>query len=124
MRKNPMKGYIPGCPECQRNKSTTTKATGPLHPLEIPDDRFTSVALDFVGPLPPDEGMNMIVTMTDRMGADIQIAGCKSDITAEIFAKIFFDRWYCENGCPTEIISDRDKLFVSKFWKELAKGPT
>jgi hypothetical protein len=31
------------------------------------------------------------------------------------------DHWYCENGLPLEIISDRDKLFVAKFWKALHK---
>jgi hypothetical protein len=34
---------------------------------------------------------------------------------------IFFDEWYCENGLPLEIISDRDKLFLSKFWQALHK---
>lgn len=24
--------YVPGCAECQRNKSSTMKPTGPLHP--------------------------------------------------------------------------------------------
>ena len=34
-------------------------------------------------------------------------------------AQIFFDEWYCENGLPDEVICDRDKLFVSQFWKML-----
>ena len=34
---------------------------------------------------------------------------------------IFFDQWYCENGLPLEIISDCDKLFMSKFWTVLHK---
>ena len=41
------------------------------------------------------------------------------DITAKDCAAIFFEKWYCENGLPLEIISDRDKLFTSAFWKEL-----
>jgi hypothetical protein len=39
--------------------------------------------------------------------------------TAEQLATLFFDKWYCENGLPLEIISDRDKLFMAKFWKHL-----
>ena len=34
---------------------------------------------------------------------------------------IFIDHCYCKNGLPSEIISDRDKLFVAKFWKALHK---
>jgi hypothetical protein len=77
------------------------------------------VAINFVGPLPKDDGFNAIVTMTDRLGANIQIAPCNSNITAKEFATIFFDKWFCENGCPHELITDQDKLFVSRFWKAL-----
>jgi hypothetical protein len=59
--------------------------------------------------------------MTDRLNADIQIVPTRTDITATDLAAIFFDRWYCENGLPLEIISDRDKLFMSKFWTALHK---
>jgi hypothetical protein len=79
------------------------------------------VAIDFIGPLPKDDSFDTIVTMTDHLGADVQIAACTAEMSAEDFAFIFFDKWYCENGCPLEIISDRDKLFVSKFWKALMK---
>jgi len=42
-----------------------------------------------------------------------------TNITAEDLATLFFDEWYCENGLPTDIVSDRDKLFVLRFWKAL-----
>ena len=77
--------------------------------------------MDFIGLLPEDEGFNCIVTMTDRMGSDIQIMPTRMDIAAEDFAQLFFDHWYCENGLPLELIPDGDKLFVSRFWKALTK---
>ena len=80
-----------------------------------------SIAMDFIGPLPEDEGSDCILTITDRLGSDIQIVATRTDITAEELAVIFVDHWYCENGLPLEIISDRDKLFVAKFWKALHK---
>ena len=107
--------YIPGCDACQWNKGPTTRPTGPLHPLPVPDNRGDSVAIDFIGPLPEDEGFNCIVTMTDRSGSDIKVVPTRTDVSAEDFAQLFFDNWYCENGLPCELISDRDKLFVSRF---------
>lgn len=121
MRKNLLNAYIPGCGPCQWNKSSTAKLPGPLHPLPIPDRRFDSVAINFVGPLPLDDGFDAIVTMMDWLGADFQIAACKTTMTVEEFVNMFFDKWYCENGCPLEIISDRDKIFISNFWKALMR---
>jgi hypothetical protein len=67
-----------------------------------------------------DRGFDCIVTMTDRLrGADVRILPTKMSISAEDFAALFFEHWYCENGIPLDIISDQDKLFVSKFWKVL-----
>jgi hypothetical protein len=64
-----------------------------------------SVAMDFVGPLPADEGYDCILTMTDRLGADVQIIPTHCTIT----------------GLPLNIVSDRDKHFISKFWRALTK---
>jgi len=111
--------YVPGCVECQHNKSQTSKLRGPLHPLPVPDGRGSLVTMDFVGLLPEDEGFNCILTMTDWLGSDICIVLIRTDITAETLASLFFKHWYCENGLPTDIMSDRDKLFVSKFWRAL-----
>lgn len=121
MRRDLERYYIPSCDDCQRNKSATHKPTGPLHPLPVPDARGDSVAIDFVGPLPEDQGYDFLVTMTDRLNSDLRIVPCRTDITAEQFAALFFDHWYCENGLPLEIVSDRDKLWISAFWKALHK---
>ena len=106
---------------CQRNKGSTKWPAGPLHPLPVLDKRGDSVAIDFVGLLPEDEGFNSIITMTDRSGSNIQVVPTRGDISAEEFAQLFFDHWYCENGLPLEIVSDRDKLFVSRFWRRLTQ---
>jgi hypothetical protein len=119
MRRDLVEAYIPACVDCQRNKSATSKPAGPLHPLPVPDGRGDSVAIDFIGPLPIDENFNRIVSMTDRMGSDIRIVPTRTDIDAEGFALLFFREWHCEKGLPREIVSDRDKIFTSKFWKAL-----
>ena len=121
MRTELEEAYVPGCDACQRNKGSTQRPAGPLHPLPVPDGRGESVAIDFIGPLPEDEGFDCIVTMTDRAGSDVRVVPTRTDISAEEFASLFFDHWYCENGLPLEFISDRDKLFVSRFWKRLTK---
>jgi len=71
MRRDLESAYVPGCVDCQHNKSSTSKPRGPLHPLPVPNEHGASIAMDFVGPLPEDEGFNCILTMTDRLGSDI-----------------------------------------------------
>ena len=39
--------------------------------------------------------------------------------TAEDTTLLVFNHWYCENGLPLDFVSDRDKLFMSHFWKVL-----
>ena len=119
MRTDLEEGYIPSCVNCQRNKSSTTKPAGPLHPLPIPDDRCDSITIDFIGPLPLDDSCNYLITIMDRLGSDLRFIPTTANITAEHLATLSFNHWYCENSLPKKIISDRDKLFISKFWKQL-----
>ncbi|KAF7759859.1 hypothetical protein Agabi119p4_11554 [Agaricus bisporus var. burnettii] len=121
MQKELENGYVPSCAECQRNKARTSRNPGPLHLLPIPDARFSAIAIDFVGPMPEEENYNYLATITDRLGADIKLIPCRTDMTAPEFAHLFFDHWFCDNGAPSEIITDRDRLFVSTFWAELMK---
>jgi hypothetical protein len=111
--------YIPSCDICQHVKAPTVRLFGPLHPLPIADRRFQSVVIDFIRPLPEEDGCDHILTLTDQLGADVRLVPCKKNLTARDLAMLFFDNWFCENGLPAEIVSDRDVLFLSRFWKHL-----
>ena len=115
MRTNLEYGYIPSCIECQRNKSPSKLLTAPF----IPDDRCDSISMDFIGPLPSDEGHDCILTITDRLGLEVRLIPTSTALTAKQLAVLFFDCWYCENGLPTDIVSNHDKLFMAAFWQHL-----
>jgi hypothetical protein len=121
MRRDLEESYIPSCSSCQRNKAPTTKPRGLLHPLPVPDECGERVAMDFIGPLLRDNGYDCIMTMTDALGSDIWIIPTKMTLSAEECAENFFTHWYCENGLLKAIGCDRDKLFISQFWRALCK---
>lgn len=113
--------YDPSCEHCQRCKHLTHKPAGPLHPLPVPDSCGQCIAIDFIGLLPEDKDFNTIAAISDRLGADFRPIRTQTNISAEDFAPLFFKHWYCKNGLPLNIVSDRDKLFISRFWKALNK---
>ena len=109
------------CINCQRNKLWMMKPAGLLHPSPVPNGRGDSVAIDFIGPLPVDEGFNIIGSLTDRLGSNIQLIPTLTTLTADEMALLFFNHWYCKNGLPKTIVCNHDKLFISHFWKALHK---
>jgi hypothetical protein len=111
--------YINSCPTCLRNKSSNQAPAGFLHSLPIPADRFSEIAIDFVGPLPKSQGFDAIVVFTDRLTNYVKIEPTYTTATAEDTARLAYRSWSRQFGLPRELVSDRDKLFTSKFWREL-----
>lgn len=109
--------YVASCDGCQRHKSRTTKRAGQLHPLPVPPRPFSDVALDFVGPLPSSNGKDMLLTITDRLSGYTRLIACRTKDGAKEIAHLFFDEWVRFFGIPDRLVSDRDKLFTSKFWR-------
>jgi hypothetical protein len=91
---------VPSCTDCHCNNSGTTKPAVPLHPLPVPESWGDSVAMDFIGPLPENEGFNCILSMTDRSGSDVSIIPTRTNISAADATALFFKHWYCEHGLP------------------------
>jgi hypothetical protein len=75
--------------------------------------------IDFIRPLPEDEGFNSIMTMTDTLGSDICLVLTRTTLNATGATQLFLNHWFCKNSLPLSIVSDHDKLFVSKFWQTL-----
>ena len=57
----------------------------------------------------------------DRFTDYVLIEPTVTMATAPDIARLFYRTWYRRFGLPTAITSDRDKLFVSRFWQELFK---
>ena len=116
------KGYVVSCLECPQNKSSTSKPIGPLHPLPIPDQCSDSVTID----LSACYQKIMVTTVLSPLQTTLEVTFNWRQHTWILMQNnwpmfFFFDKWYCENSLPTDIVSDRDKLFISKFWKALHK---
>ena len=59
--------------------------------------------------------------MTDCLTNYVCIEPTKNNGTAKEIAELMYYSWYHIFGLPAAIMSDCDKLFMSKFWDELHK---
>ncbi|KAF1328373.1 reverse transcriptase, partial [Globisporangium splendens] len=111
--------YVRTCEVCQRVKpSGSTRA--PLRSLAVPSDSWKSVSMDFIFELPRDKhGRNGILVFVDRFSKMVHLTPVSDKISAEMTAKVFVDVVFRLHGLPSEIVSDRDTRFTSRFWRTL-----
>src|SRR5690606_520807 len=89
-----VKDYVESCNKCQRNKQATTRPYGHLHPLEVPQEPFAHISIDFVGPLPKSNHYNGIMVILDRFSSYTILIPIKFDIDAPGVAYEFKDKYY------------------------------
>ncbi|KAL0934452.1 reverse transcriptase domain protein [Colletotrichum truncatum] len=88
-------------------------------------DYEESISLDFVTKLPKSrEPMtnvhyDSILIIVDRLTKYSYFIPYMESSTAEDLAYKFLQVIVSQHGMPKEIVSDRDKLFTSKFWRSL-----
>ena len=116
--------YIKGCATCQETKAATTRPKPPLFPIMTNPDTlpFKNVAIDLIMKLPPSQGYNSILTVTDQgcSKASIMIP-CREAIDAEGMAQLYGQNVFPHYGIPKSIISDHDTCFASTFTRELCR---
>ncbi|KAL4019190.1 hypothetical protein IC575_022834 [Cucumis melo] len=117
--KNDIKNYVEQCEVCQRNKYEATKPAGVLQPLPIPDKILEDWTMDFIEGLPRAGGMNVIMVVVDRLTKYAYFITLKHPFSAKQVALTFIDKIVRRHGIPNSIITDRDKIFLSNFWREL-----
>ena len=77
--------------------------------------------MDFLEGLPNSKGMTVIWVIVDRLNKYAHFLSLAHPYTAASIAKMFLDNTYKLHGLPRMIVSDKDKVFISKFWQELFK---
>jgi hypothetical protein len=111
--------YVRECPTCQRCKTENVASPGLLQPLPVPTAPFTDISMDFITNLPKSEGKEVIFVVVDRFSKYAHFMALSHPYSATTVAKTFMNSVYKLHGMPATIVSDRDTIFLSKFWKEL-----
>jgi hypothetical protein len=119
--KQVVQDYVRECSTCQRHKSEHLHPAGLLLPLPIPQGVWTDVALDFVEALPRVRGKSVILTVVDRFSKYCHFIPLAHPYSAESVAQAFFGEIVRLHGVPQSMVSDRDVVFTSKFWRELMR---
>ncbi|GBG60812.1 hypothetical protein CBR_g12550 [Chara braunii] len=116
-RKDFVKDYVAECPTCQEVNSANHLPYGLLQPLPIPEGRWQSISIDFIGPLrpPTPRGHDAILVVVDRFTKRARFVPCHYAISARQVADIVFDQVVRDHGLPLSIISDRDPCFTNRF---------
>ena len=71
--------------------------------------------MEFITSLPPAHGYSVIMVVIDRLSKFAHFLPLKHDFSSKQVAEIFVQHIIKLHGFPRLIVSDRDRLFVSKF---------
>ena len=116
---------IQECPSCMRNKAESHKKYGYLQKIELPQFPWTSITMDFITKFPPSmdpttkEVYDSIMVVVDRHTKYSTIIPFREEYNTVQLAYLFLDKVVKIRRFPEEIISDRDKLFTSAYWKTI-----
>ena len=115
--------YCKSCHTCAISKPMGGEPRGKLKTMPVPTRPWQYVGIDFVGPLPESTNRtgsyDMICVIIDILSSMVHIVPSKQTYRASDIAELLFDSIYKLHGIPERIISDRDSLFTSKFWRRL-----
>lgn len=119
--KQDIKDFISKCQACQQRKIDTLKPAGLLQPLPIPTRVWSDISMDFIGGLPRIGKKDTLLVVVDRLTKYAHFVLLGHPYDAKEVVASFCAEIVRLHGFPESIVSDRDAIFLSHFWKELFK---
>lgn len=113
-----MTEYVAHYLVCQQYKYLTSSSQGLLQPLPILEAIWD---MDFIVKLPKSRRYDVVLVGVDLLSKYGHFIPLKHPYTARTVVEIFVKEVVRLHGVLMSIVSDRDPLFRSLFWKELFK---
>jgi hypothetical protein len=110
---------VRACRVCQQNKTEHLHPAGLLLPLPVPVSVWADIAMDFIEGMPKVGGKTVILTVVDRFSKYAHFLPLAHPYTVESVARVFFAEIVRLHGVPQSIVSARDPVFTSAFWRAL-----
>jgi Integrase zinc binding domain/Integrase core domain len=119
--KHDIYNFVKECEVCQINKGEIVLTPNLLQPLPIPTSIWSHITMDFIEKLPKSEGKDTILVVVDKLTKYAYFLPLAHPFSAPQVVKLFINNVHKLHEVPKYIVSDRDKIFTSEFWKELSK---
>ncbi|XP_040379158.1 uncharacterized protein LOC121054199 [Oryza brachyantha] len=117
--KHQIKAQLSECSICQQAKPDRAKYPGLLQPIPVPAGAWQTISLDFIEGLPVSKRFNCILVVVDKFSKYAHFIPLSHPFSASDVAQAYMHNVFKLHGLPLAIISDRDKIFTSKFWQQL-----
>ncbi len=121
--KNQIIKYIVKCDSCHRNKIQKDKRHDEITQLNTPDVSWESVTMNFIMKLSMSKDLawgvkfDSILTIVDRLTKYTMFISFKKTTTASVLMYTILQELINNHELSKKFITDRDKLFTSKFWE-------
>lgn len=113
--------FVAKCRSRQTTKPFNRAPQGLLQPLPIPSKIWHSVSLDFITGMPPPNDKMTILVVVDRLTKHGHFSTMGTHFTPPQVTEILIRDVIKFHGILAQIVSDRDPIFMSEFWRELFK---
>jgi len=108
--------FVYACLVCQRSKIKHQKPSGLMQPLFVPEWKWDSIFMDFVGALSKTvKGFDSIWVIVDRLTKSAHFIPIKTGMSMARLAEIYIEQVVRLHGIPSSIVLDRHPRFTSMF---------
>lgn len=114
-----IKDFVAGCVVCQQVKLSPTKPLDMLQPPMTPIAIWEEISLDFITGLSVVKGQSVIIVVVDRLSKYCHLGRLSANYLVTTVAHYFVKQIVRLHGIPKRMVSDCDKIFLSKFWQEI-----
>ncbi len=117
--------YIVRCNSCYRNKIQRNKKYNRVTQLDALNASWKSITMNFITKLLTSKNpawgvkFDSILTIVDRLTKYTMFISFKKTATASVLMYIILQELINNHGLSKKFITNRNKLFTSKFWETL-----